>query len=324
MANAKTTATTKTTTKATTKATVEKPEEKEVKVENQTVVDPMIQMMEMMKTMNSQLSTLTQELSATKAELADTKAQLDETKNLPVATLESTVEDGSTSIINNIAPIQEAPMNVVYQNTGMPSLAEQYIASMANRKADKEVTIVHNREVLGGASTHIQLSTVTIDFHTLGETRTLSWGQFEELASKYRGFFNREIILVADENRDVAESLKLPCVKRPDGAVLTRTQLMNLNKMDVNQLTALYNSLSKEDKKFMLNYWLGQCYTREPGFYDRYKIETLNSLSQNGTFDALLAFMNGQAINSNRNNQANKMINGMPVSAEFNNLIGKA
>lgn len=263
--------------------------------------DPMAQLMAMMESMNSQLGSLTQELASTKAELATTKIELAEAKERKVVTCDLKEEDIPVVTTGYIAPAIESftgvtPQYNVYQNPGVPSLAEKYIEAMATRKSDKEVTIVHNREILGGAKTCIKLDNVTIEFSKLGETRTLSWHQFEQLVSKYRGFFNRQIILVADKDRSVAEEYVLPCVQRPDGIALTRNDLDKLPYMDINQLSNLYNSLTSKDKEFMLSYWLGQCYTRTPGYYERYKIEALNTLSGNGMFDALLAFMNGKPL----------------------------
>ena len=52
---------------------------------------------------------------------------------------------------------------------------DKLLEILANRKQDKEVVIVHNREIIGGASTAIKLTGLTINFHKLGEERVLSW-----------------------------------------------------------------------------------------------------------------------------------------------------
>ena len=170
---------------------------------------------------------------------------------------------------------------------------DRLIDYMTNKKSDREVEIVHNRELIGGLTTHIELTGLTIDFRRLGEARTLSWQQFEECVSKYRKWFEKEIILLGAGNEELAETYAVPCQKRPGKRTITRTDLMRLGDLDVKQLEEYYNSLTAEDQHFIVSYWLGQCYSRTPKFYDRYKMETLNRLSNDGAFDNILTLMNG-------------------------------
>lgn len=170
---------------------------------------------------------------------------------------------------------------------------EEILSLLANRKSEREVAIVHNRELAGGLTTHIHLSTVDIDFTHVGEERLLTWQQFEECVSKYRSFFKSEIILVSDEYADVAVKYNVPCVHRSDANhVLTHNDIMKLGTMSVPELEKLIGSLGDADKDTVFNYWLGKCYTKEPSFYDRYKMDTLNRLS-NGSFTNILLVMNG-------------------------------
>lgn len=276
-------------------------------------LDATSQLIEMMQQMKSQLDSLSTELTNTKAELASTKEELDKAKE----------NNSTTNVVNtaNFAELKSEPITVLppvqeYQ-TSVQSNADKFLEILATRKSDKEVTIVHNREIVGGGTTHLALSNMTIDFTHFGETRTISMLQFEELTSRYRGFFNREIILVADKDRAIAEEYGVPCVQRKDGAVLGRADFERLGTMSIEALTNLYNSLTPNDKKFMLNYWLGQCYNRTPGFYDRYKIESLNALSKTGVFDTLIAFMNGEVLNSGRTQSQN-------TNQQQSNIVGKA
>lgn len=175
---------------------------------------------------------------------------------------------------------------------------EQLLEILANRKQDKEVVIVHNREVVGGASTAIRLTGLSINFHKLGEERVLSWQQFEECVSKYRKFFDREIILLASEYQELAERYSVPCVKRGSNKNFTREELVNIHRLDVHALEDYFNSLTKQDKDFLCSFWLGKCYEKKEGFYDRYKIELLNRLSNAHAFDNLLTLMNNEFRNN--------------------------
>lgn len=305
---------------ATTKTTVEQATPIKDSTENTNTtstqtnsLDATTQLIEMMQQMKSQLDSLSNELTNTKAELASTKEELDKAKeNTNINVKESNFGELKSEPITVLPPVYPS-----YEQESVQNRADKFLEILATRKSDKEVTIVHNREIVGGGTTHLALSNMTIDFTHFGETRTISMLQFEELTSRYRGFFNREIILVADKDRAVAEEYGVPCVQRKDGAVLGRADFERLGTMSIEALTNLYNSLTSNDKKFMLNYWLGQCYNRTPGFYDRYKIESLNALSKTGVFDTLIAFMNGEVLNSGR-------IQTQNINQQQSNIVGKA
>ena len=170
---------------------------------------------------------------------------------------------------------------------------DKLIEALTNRKSDKEVVIVHNREMLGGLCTAISLTGLNIEFRTLGEQRVLSWQQFEECVSKYRRFFDLEIILLGDEYPELATRYSVSCVKRGNNHAFTRDELSKLPNMDIRELEDFFNSLTTQDKEFICSYWLGKCYERKEGFYDRYKVEVLNRLSNSHVFDNLLTLMNG-------------------------------
>lgn len=246
-------------------------------------------MMAMMKQMQEQMAMMATELSNTKSQLNEANEKIAEKERAVSVTPTMEVLEGPAVPSNN---------------------TEKFLEVLASRKADKEVTIVHNREMTGGTSTHLKLGALEVDLRTMGETRTLNWGQFEQCASKYRKFFQREIILVADENRDVAEKYNLPCVKR-NGVTLIRSDLDKLPNMSTSELEKLYNSLTQNDKDFLISYWMGKCYNKEAGFYDRYKIEFLNHLNGKHAFDNVLALMNGEF---SRQGQSSMIETGNPMT----------
>lgn len=176
--------------------------------------------------------------------------------------------------------------------SGTNDLAD-ILSTLTNRKSDKEVSIVHNCQLNGGLTTHIDLSNTTIDFRTMGETRLLSWQQFEECVSKYRSFFDRRVILLDKGYEDIAEQYGIPCKSdNKDKHILTKADMTKLPKMSVTDLEKFIEKLDDKDKDTVFSYWLGKCYTREEGFYDRYKVDTLNRLSK-GAFQTLILVMNG-------------------------------
>ena len=239
----------------------------------------MSQIMQMFQTMQSQISDLSQKLSNTQDKLTEAETKAKE------------AEDRVEQIKANA--VQTQSIQYVEQPK---SKSDYYLEILANRKTDREVTIVHNRELIGGLSTHIVLTGLTIDFHTMGEERVLSWQQFEECVSKYRKFFEKEIILLAPEFEDLAQRYAVPCLRRANKRVIAREDLRKIGVMNVHELESYYNSLTEEDKAFVCSYWLGKCYEKDPNFYDRYKIETLNRLSNAGIFDNIMVGMNNEFL----------------------------
>lgn len=215
------------------------------------------------------------------SELKEEKAK---NEKLAEAIKESTLGDTESS--SKVEEVQDNTSNTT----------ERLLEILGNRKSDKEIVIVHNRELLGGLSTAIQLTGLTINFHTLGEQRVLSWQQFEECVSKYRKWFDKEIILLAPEFADVAERYNVSCLKREGHAVVTKGDLVNIYKKSERELEDYMNSLTEADRDFICSYWLGKCYENDAKYRVRSKVELLNRISNKGVFDNLLAQMNFDSI----------------------------
>lgn len=284
-----------------------------------TSTDTLSALMDMLAGMKQQMDSIQKELDSTKQELAQEKANngfnkqnfgyngtevasvggteyADYTGDYSTGSVGAVYDTVNDKIGTNYTQGTQT-VNQIYNHNNNDSITpnryDRLIDYMTNKKSDREVEIVHNRELIGGLTTHIELTGLTIDFRRLGEARTLSWQQFEECVSKYRKWFEKEIILLGAGNEELAETYAVPCQKRPGKRTITRTDLMRLGDLDVKQLEEYYNSLTAEDQHFIVSYWLGQCYSRTPKFYDRYKMETLNRLSNDGAFDNILTLMNG-------------------------------
>ena len=258
---------------------VEKTPAMEVKasiVEEKSTAPNIEELMALMQSMAQQVSELTNKLNQTEKKLEDAEKKVaikeDEDKNEYY---------GAQKMTGEVSPVLSSTSDKT----------DRLLEILANKKSDKEVVIVHNREMIGGLSTAIKLTGLTINFHKLGEERVLSWQQFEECVSKYRKFFDKEIILLGSDYEELSQRYSVPCAKRANNKIITREDLVNLAYMDTRQIEDYYNSLTEEDKAFICSYWLGKCYERDEKFYDRYKVETLNRLSK-GVFDNVLAVMN--------------------------------
>ena len=201
-----------------------------------------------------------------------------------------------------LAMVQQLAGEIATLKSGAPQQAEpttndKILELLSGRKSDREVSIVHNMELIGGLTTHIELTGVTVDFRSLGEERLLSWQQFEECVSKYRTFFEKGIISLKPEDDELAARYNLPRSKDKSSHVPTHEEMTKLGSYNRSQLEKYMDSLSESDREFVCSYWLGKCYERAEGFYDRYKVELLNSLSNKHIFDNILALMNGDFRN---------------------------
>ena len=89
-----------------------------------------------------------------------------------IAGLQEQIASLNNKIVETQIPVQSTLES--FQDDTM-TRTDKLLEILANRKQDKEVVIIHNREIIGGASTAIKLTGLTINFHKLGEERVLSW-----------------------------------------------------------------------------------------------------------------------------------------------------
>lgn len=231
---------------------------------------------------NSELSEVLELIKQIKKENDDLKQELQDIK--------------AKNNIDSATPVT-ATLETVEDENSMNRNIARLIENLSNSRSNREVTIVHNAELLGGLVTVMTLSGVDITLSKLGEQRSLSWAQFEEMCSKYRGFLDRGIIQLPPAHRDLCDKYQIQCFETKDGNIkLTLSDLQTIGDLSTEELENFFVRLSKADKHTLLDYWLGKCYARpeerDTRFYNRYKLELLNRVSESFVFDNIIADMN--------------------------------
>lgn len=148
------------------------------------------------------------------------------------------------------------------------------------------VKIIHLQQLAPSLTTHVQLSTRVIDFNRFGEERNLRFNEFEEIISKYKSFFDSDILCLSSADADLADRYELKTEK--DNAI-TSTVLKRISKLPLEELEHLYKKCSKGQRIFLINVWCMNYYNDEDNsFKDKKKIDLLNELS-NGAIENILA-----------------------------------
>lgn len=149
------------------------------------------------------------------------------------------------------------------------------------------VTVVHLVDRAPGLSTHIELSNgVILDFRTFGEEHTFTVQQAEELASKYRSWFDLGIFAFGADADDLAKRLNLRTVTQYSFA--GSDFLSRLPELDLYQLKALWDKMGQGHREFLIEYFKRKILEKVPAFDDIDKIELLNRLSNGGMEGVLL------------------------------------
>lgn len=151
---------------------------------------------------------------------------------------------------------------------------------------NEEVKVVHLRQRDKGLTTHIELSNLVLDFNAFGEERTLDRRQAEELAGKYRRWFEDGTIAFGAGCEELAKRFTLKTVN--DYSYMGGGQFVaNLAYMSCNELEELYSKLCDGHKRFIIEYFKRKIIENDRRFNDPQKIEMLNRVS-NGAMSGVL------------------------------------
>ena len=175
------------------------------------------------------------------------------------------------SAVEALKAQNELLMKMLMNNNGNASTVQ------APNSLVQEATLVHLVERAPGLSTHIELSNTTIDMNAFGEERILDRRQCEEIAGKYRKFFERGIIAFGADGEELASRFGLKSIK--DYSYINKDFVKQLGRLSLIELENLWNKLADGHRKFIIEYFKRKITENNPSFNDIHKVELLNRLS---------------------------------------------
>lgn len=139
-----------------------------------------------------------------------------------------------------------------------------------------DVTLVHLSNSMG----YIKTTNTEIHMNVYGEEFTLSKSQFDEVAGKYRHWFERGVLAVSYKNMDVAVAKGLPT---DVDLALTKEKLNSVGSMSVSEIEDLWNSITLNQKHCLAAHVKRKIIDGDSAYKDRAKIDLFNRLT-NGAF----------------------------------------
>jgi hypothetical protein len=150
-----------------------------------------------------------------------------------------------------------------------------------------DVTVVYTSHSKG----HMEGNQFSIDANVYGEEFTLSRTQFDELAGKYRHWFEKGILAVSCKSAAVAAAKGLP-IDKDNG--LSVEELHNLGSMTPAQIEELWNKCKFPGLRMsIVTYYKEKFLEGAPGYRERARVDVLNRLTEGG-FDAESVALSGK------------------------------
>lgn len=162
---------------------------------------------------------------------------------------------------------------------------------------DREITLVHKLQCGDGLTTHLKLTNRNIDMHVIGETRILSISEAEEVASKYRKFFERGVIAFDKDGADFARKFDLSKYVMVDTPITDFTNYVG--GLDIYSLETFFKSLSEAEQAMLIETFKHKITEGDSRFKDVSKINLLERLTTapgelHGAMEGVLVEMNNQ------------------------------
>lgn len=165
--------------------------------------------------------------------------------------------------------------------------------SSAKDEVTRMVKVIHLSQPTGGLVTPVSLSNRNFDFRIYGEEKFLRFDEFQELASKYKSWFDENILALTEEDYDLVERFDLICSK---DIPLTSYHLKNITNLSAEELKDLVGKISLNHKLLITRTWAHGYYKEEDAdlaFKDRHKVEILND-AVDGAMENILSELDAQ------------------------------
>ena len=204
-------------------------------------------------------------------------------KDGSVATAEATTEVVENKDNTEISELKSAiemlkAQNELLMKMVMDKNSTPAVTGIPN-SLTQEATLIHLVECAPGLTTHIELSNTTIDMSAFGEERILDRRQCEEIAGKYRKFFEKGIIAFGTDGEELASRFGLKSIKDYSYLYKNKDFVKQLGGLKLIELENLWNKLGEGHKKFIIEYFKRKIVENNPAFKDVHKVELLNRLS---------------------------------------------
>lgn len=168
----------------------------------------------------------------------------------------------------------DAPVVSTVQTVGATATASTPIINLTMPTTD--VTLVYLSNSMG----YIKTINTELHMNVYGEEFTLSKSQFDEVAGKYRRWFEKGILAVSYKNMDVAIAKGLPT---DVDLALTKEKLNAVGRMSTSEIEDLWNSITLNQKHCLAAHVKRKIIDGDPDYTDRAKVDLLNRLT-NGAF----------------------------------------
>lgn len=223
-----------------------------------------------------------QETKKTRAKALETETSESVEVKTPVNNTEN-VDADNFKQMQDILKAQQANMDLLTQV--LTGLAKQISAVGTQQVANDKVKIVHLVQRGAGLKTIIQLSNLTIAMENLGEERTVTLQQFEEMVGKYRTWFTEGIISLANGYEEIAETYGIKTAKKYP---LTQEFLNSMADIDIYQVEEVFKKLPKYGQETLCEHWIRKVIDKDPKFMNMRKLEVLNRITD-GAFGQLIS-----------------------------------
>jgi len=142
-----------------------------------------------------------------------------------------------------------------------------------------DVVLVYMSDSMG----HLETTSVSLDFNRWGQEFTLTRQAFDEIVGKYWHWFEDGRLAVSGAKDEYIKVAAAKGLKTDKEYYLDAKKLNSIGKMSVDELEALWNSVTQKNHRESIVTFVKRKFIEEDPLYrDRAKIDLLNRLTSGG------------------------------------------